>query len=73
MNKGCQLYGVLCDDYFRKMQDISRRVYDPQGLAPCIHTSGGGNQEPKVVILNNGTVTNGLGDNIPHGRKGGTE
>ena len=50
MKRRCWLFGVLCDDYFRKMQDISRRVYDPCGLAPCIHTSGGGNQEPKIVV-----------------------
>lgn len=33
-----------------KMHDISRRAYYEDGVAPTIHTSGGGNQEPKVII-----------------------
>ena len=48
-NKWCKLYGMLCDTKYIKMHDISRRVYDPDGIAPTIHTMGGGNQEPKIV------------------------
>lgn len=36
------LYGILSDEKYKKMMDISRRVYDPNGIAPTIHTSGGG-------------------------------
>lgn len=25
------------------------RVYDPDGIAPCLHTCGGGNLEPKII------------------------
>ena len=34
-----------------KMYEQSRRVYDPEGLSPTLHTCGGGNQEIKVVIM----------------------
>lgn len=30
--------------------DILKRVYSPDGIAPTIHTCGGGNTEPKVLI-----------------------
>lgn len=33
--------------------EMIRRVYSADGIAPCIRTYGGGNQEPKVMI--NGT------------------
>jgi DNA (cytosine-5)-methyltransferase 1 len=32
-----------------KLHEISRRVYSPDGLSPTIHTSGGGQQEPKIM------------------------
>ena len=32
-----------------KMHDISRRAYHIDGIAPTIHTAGGGNTEPKIV------------------------
>lgn len=32
-----------------KMHDISRRAYYTDSISPTIHTSGGGNQEPKVI------------------------
>lgn len=31
------------------MHDIGRRVYSPDGVAPTMHTCGGGNLEPKIV------------------------
>lgn len=33
-----------------KTHEQSGRVYDENGIAPTIHTVGGGNQEPKVAI-----------------------
>ena len=30
--------------------DHMNRVYSPEGMAPTIHTCGGGNTEPKVLI-----------------------
>lgn len=41
--------GILSDEHYIRMHDLSRRVYSPDGIAPTIHTSGGGNQEPKVI------------------------
>ena len=41
--------GMLNDEQYRKMIEQSRRVYDPSGIAPTIHTSGGGNQEIKIM------------------------
>lgn len=38
----------LCSEKFSKMHDQSRRVYDENGIAPAMHTCGGGNTEPKV-------------------------
>lgn len=38
----------LCSERFSKMHDQSRRVYDENGIAPAMHTCGGGNTEPKV-------------------------
>ena len=32
-----------------KCNDIIRRVYDADGVAPTIHTAQGGNQEPKIL------------------------
>lgn len=25
------------------------RVYDPEGIAPCLNTCGGGNRMPKII------------------------
>ena len=30
--------------------EICRRIYSPDGIAPTIHTCGGGGTEPKVLI-----------------------
>ena len=30
--------------------DHMNRVYSPEGIAPTIHTCGGGNTEPKIYI-----------------------
>lgn len=34
-----------------KINDIARRVYSPDGIAPTIHTCGGGNTEPKILVV----------------------
>lgn len=46
----CILYGMITNGVYAKMHDCSRRVYDPSGVSPTIHTVGGGNLEPKVII-----------------------
>lgn len=38
----------LCSEKFQKMHEQSRRVYSEVGIAPAMHTCGGGNTEPKV-------------------------
>lgn len=43
-------YATLEGGKIGKMHDISRRVYNAEYVAPTIHTSGGGNQEPKVAV-----------------------
>lgn len=45
----CELVGRLCGGKWDKGFDISRRVYSVEGLAPTIHTCGGGNIEPKIL------------------------
>ena len=30
--------------------DVCRRVYSPDGIAPTIHTCGGGGTEPKIIV-----------------------
>lgn len=47
-------YAILCGGAIGKMHDISRRVYNPEYVSPAIHTSGGGNQEPKVAVAMRG-------------------
>lgn len=42
--------GMLNDEKYAKMHDIGRRVYDIKGIAPTIHTCGGGNLEPKIMV-----------------------
>ena len=38
----------LCSEKFQRMHEQSRRVYSEEGIAPAMHTCGGGNTEPKV-------------------------
>ena len=45
----CIQAGVLSGGKWDKMHDQSRRYYDPNGLAPTMHTCGGGNLEPKII------------------------
>lgn len=45
----CRQVGMLSGEKWDKMHDISRRIYDPSGVAPTVHTCGGGNLEPKIA------------------------
>ena len=45
----CEQIGVLTGDKWKRMHEISRRVYGVDGLAPTMHTCGGGGQEPKIA------------------------
>lgn len=42
-------YAMINGGSIGKMHDVSRRAYNENGLAPTIHTCGGGNTEPKVI------------------------
>ena len=66
-----------------KTHEQSGRVYDKNGIAPTIHTMGGGNQEPKVfadeiIVLNDATHSQqriysqeGISPSILSGSNGG--
>lgn len=59
----CEHIGDLVGDKWDKMHEQSRRVYGTDGLAPTLHTCGGGNLETKVAIFdeqNNTFVKDGL-------------
>lgn len=63
----CQCVGMLSYPKYIKMHDISRRVYDVNGLSPTVHCCGGGNLEPKVMIKNGtkqGYLEAEIGDGI---------
>jgi len=45
----CIQVGTLEGGKWEKMHDIARRFYDTSGIAPTIHTVGGGNLEPKIA------------------------
>lgn len=53
-------YAMLNGGKIGKMHDISRRAYYEDSVAPTIHTSGGGNQEPKVIVTDQQII-----DSIP--------
>lgn len=40
---------TLNEGKWANMHELSRRVYDTDGIAPTMHTNGGGNQEPKIL------------------------
>lgn len=44
----CKQVGIICGGKYEKLHDISRRVYSPCGIAPTIHTCGGGNKNLKL-------------------------
>ncbi len=45
----CVQVGNVVGDKWDKMHDISRRVYEPNGIAPTVHCQGGGNTELKIA------------------------
>lgn len=45
----CKQVATLTGGKWDKMHDIAKRVYGIDGLAPTIHTMGGGNLEPKIM------------------------
>lgn len=45
----CIQTGSLSGSKWDKMFEMSRRYYSTEGISPTIHTSGGGNQEPKIA------------------------
>lgn len=45
----CKLIGRLFGGKWDKSFDLARRVYSVEGLAPTLHTCGGGNTEPKIL------------------------
>ncbi len=46
----CEQVGMLSGDRYDKLHDISRRVYSAEGIAPTVHTMGGGQQELKILV-----------------------
>lgn len=45
----CVQVGEIVGGKWDKMHDISKRVYQPEGLSPTVHCQGGGNTELKVA------------------------
>lgn len=45
----CEQVSILSGGKWDKLHDISRRVYSADGLAPTVHTMGGGQQELKII------------------------
>jgi DNA (cytosine-5)-methyltransferase 1 len=57
-----QQVGTLkgCGLPYDKMHDQSGRIYDPEGIAPTVHTCGGGNLEPKILQRPRGYNSGGV-------------
>ena len=49
----CVQVGEVVGEKWDKMHDISRRVYEPDGLSPTVHCQQGGNTELKIVVEGN--------------------
>lgn len=45
----CVQVGDVVGDKWEKMHEMSRRVFEPDGLAPTVHCAGGGNTELKIA------------------------
>lgn len=45
----CVQVGEVVGEKWDKMHDISRRVYEPSGIAPTVHCQQGGNTELKIA------------------------
>ena len=48
----CEQVATLQGGKWDKMHDIAKRVYGTNGVAPTLHTCGGGNLEPKIMEEN---------------------
>ena len=46
----CKQVATLRGGKWEKTYEESRRVYGVEGLAPTVHTQGGGNQETKILV-----------------------
>lgn len=63
----CIQVGTLKGEKWDKMHEQSRRVYSSDGVAPTIHTMGGGGQEIKIAVRENtrqGYAIAEVGDSI---------
>ena len=49
----CVQVGEVVGGKWDKMHDISRRVYEPNGLSPTVHCQQGGNTELKIIVEGN--------------------
>ncbi len=47
----CVQVGEVVGEKWDKMHDISRRVYEPDGISPTVHCQQGGNTELKIVAM----------------------
>lgn len=45
----CVQVGEVVGEKWDKMHDISRRVYEPEGISPTVHCQQGGNTELKIA------------------------
>lgn len=45
----CVQIGEVVGDKWEKMHEMSRRVFQPDGLSPTVHCAGGGNTELKIA------------------------
>lgn len=45
----CVQIGEIVGEKYDKMHDISKRVYEPSGIAPTVHCQQGGNTELKIA------------------------
>jgi len=50
-------YSQLNGGKWEKLHDIGRRVYSTNFVSPTIHTMGGGNLEPKIVLIDDNFIT----------------
>lgn len=54
----CVQVGEVVGGKWDKMHDISKRVYEPDGIAPTVHCQQGGNTELKIKVEGNYSPSN---------------
>lgn len=47
----CVQVGDVVGEKWEKMHEMSRRVFQTDGISPTVHCEGGGNTEPKIVAM----------------------